>query len=110
MTVANVHCTVFLLWYPPLPLPLLPLLLPLHHLPHALLFPFPYQHVVLTSEERVAAAKAAASRLAAKLPSQQLSAAQPQGEPAKQQALQDKRKLLWGSKKKEVSNRRQLIG
>ena len=49
----------------------------------------------------MAAAKAAASRLAAKLPSQ-LAAAQPQGEPAKQQVLQDKKKLLWGSKKKEV--------
>lgn len=50
----------------------------------------------------MAAAKAAASRLAAKLPSQ-LAVAQPQGEPAKQQqVLQDKKKLLWGSKKKEV--------
>ena len=52
----------------------------------------------MTPEERVAAAKAAAERVSAKLPNQQ--PIQPMVDP-KAQAIEEKRKLLW-SKKKEV--------
>ena len=55
-------------------------------------------YVDLTPEERVAAAKAAAEKVSAKLPTPL--PAQPTVDP-KAQAIEEKRKLLW-NKKKEV--------
>ena len=55
-------------------------------------------NVDLTPEERVAAAKAAAEKVSAKLPTPL--PAQPTVDP-KAQAIEEKRKLLW-NKKKEV--------
>lgn len=55
----------------------------------------------LTPEERVAAAKAAAERVSAKLPNQQ--PIQPMVDP-KAQAIEEKRKLLWSKKKEESTS------